>query len=252
MKKLLKTISDLIFPEEFTCELCGRETFGARFCPDCQKRIVKNDGIACPVCGRREPFAGVCAECKAVRPLFDYALSPLVYADGSAELIGKFKNGGAYLCDYLAELINTKLIGEDFDIIVPVPASKKAKKRRGYDQTALLAKSLSEKTGVPYAAAVVSAKKTAEQKTLSKRGRAKNLQGAFKIANRKDVKGKRVLALDDVMTTGATLDEMTKVLKSAGAQSVLAATVASVEHEKKDGGQNLYNGTNELTRDRIK
>lgn len=231
-EKLKGGARETFFPLKYTCELCKRETFGSLFCPDCEREIVKNDGICCPVCGRRVFGAGVCSECKNLRPLFERAFSPLVYERGSAALVLKFKNGGAYLAEYLSSLIAQKLEGQQFDLIVPVPASKKALKRRGYDQTALLAKELSKKLNIPYIAAVDSVKDTAEQKTLTQRGRAENLIGAFRVVKRKEIKGKRALILDDVMTTGATLDEMARVLTNAGAASVKAATIASVELEK--------------------
>ncbi|MDE7075794.1 MAG: double zinc ribbon domain-containing protein, partial [Clostridia bacterium] len=69
---VFKAILDSIFPENFTCELCGIEIFdGDRFCKDCRKTIIFNDGVTCPVCGRMTDVAELCLDCKALAPIYD-------------------------------------------------------------------------------------------------------------------------------------------------------------------------------------
>ena len=232
MIKLKKFLNDALFPNCFTCDLCGIETFGCNLCPDCLKTVSFNNGTVCPVCGRKTCLAEICMECKAKAPVFKKAVSPLVYENGSAQLIAKFKNGSAYLKDYFADIISEKLKDfPEFDCIVYVPATEKSEYKRGYNQSELLAKSLSERIDKPVFNVLVKVKDTSEQKSLSRKERENNLNGCFKVEKRDLIKGRNVLLVDDVLTTGATADALSKKLLSAGAAHIYLATVASVEYK---------------------
>lgn len=234
LSNIKKALSETLFPKSFTCDICGIETFDANICPDCLKTVTFNDKSTCPVCGRKTARPEICLECKAETPLFKKAASPLVYDGGAVTLIAKFKNGYGYLKEYFAGLICAKL--ENFpkaDCIVYVPMTRKAVRRRGYNQAELLAESLSERTQIPVLKdGLIKDKETAEQKTLSKKERAVNLAGCFKVGNRAAVKGKTVILVDDVLTTGATADAACKKLLQAGAKCVYFASVASVEYKQ--------------------
>lgn len=234
LSNIKKALTETFFPESFTCDICGIETFDANICPDCLKTMTFNDKSTCPVCGRKTARHEICLECKAETPQFKKAVSPLVYDGGAVTLIAKFKNGCGYLKEYFSDLIAAKL--ENFpkaDCIVFVPMTKKAVRRRGYNQAELLAKSLSERMQIPLLIdGLIKDKDTAAQKTLSKKERAVNLAGCFKAGNRGAVKGKAVLLVDDVLTTGATADAACKKLLQAGAKCVYFATVASVEYKQ--------------------
>lgn len=231
MGKILKFLKDSIFPENYTCELCGTEIFKGRLCKDCSDGLEENDGATCPVCGRKTAVNEICMECKAHLPEFKRAVSALCYGGASAALIAKFKNGSAYLSGYFAELLKPKTdLLPPADGIVYVPMTAKALKRRGYNQSRLLAESLSKATGAPVLKdALIKTKETADQKSLDRAERLKNLSDCFK-ADKKLVSGKRILIVDDVMTTGATLDAVAFKLKKAGAKEVFAATAASVTY----------------------
>lgn len=226
---------EVLFPADLTCDICGRETFGTNICVDCSKTLVYNDKETCPVCGRRTVRSGLCIECKEKPPLFEMAASAFVYEGGAAYLIKKFKEGAGYLKEYFAdEIYKTLKNFPEFDCIVSVPMTRRAKLRRGFNQSELLAKAVSQRLGKPYIKGAVEKRKaTGEQKNLSHKERVKNLAGCFKAVKRKEVKGKRVLVVDDILTTGATADEMAKVLLKAGARQVYLATVASVEYKIK-------------------
>ena len=231
---VLKWLSDKIFPENFTCELCGREIFdGGRLCGDCAKTVTFNDKNTCPVCGRRTATNALCIECKALAPKYKKAVSAIVYGDGGALLISKFKDGKAYLKDYFAELLAPKCSEFKVDGICYVPMTKSDERRRGYNQAKLLAKSLSAKLGVPLLdGAIVKIKRTYAQKTLTFDERKENLRSSFK-ADRSIVKGKKLLLVDDVMTSGATADVVCTELLKRGAAQVYFATAASVEYKLK-------------------
>lgn len=225
----------LFFPEDFTCELCGIEVFGERLCADCKKTITFNDKALCPVCGRKNVIPEICAECKAQPPKFVKAASPLVYEGGAVTLIHRYKNGNGHLREYFSELIIKKL--EElpaFDSIAYVPMTERTRRRRGYNQSEELAKCVSEKINAPLAqGAIIKVSETPEQKSLTRAERAENLKKCFKVENREAVKGKKILVIDDVMTTGATADAISERLYGAGAAGVYFASVASVEYKRK-------------------
>ena len=231
MKKALRAVLDAIFPNSFTCDLCGIETFNTNICPDCLKSITFNNNTRCPVCGRKYVVDAICTECKANPPLYKKAVSPLVYENGGTALLNKFKDGGGYLSEYFAELLKEQVAAlPKFDFITFIPMTKEAQKKRGYNQAELLAKRLSEKIGVPVICALEKINKTEEQKNLSREERAKNLNGSFRLLD-KSVKGKTLLLVDDILTTGATADAACKVLLRGGVTAVYFGTVASVENK---------------------
>lgn len=227
-----KFIKENLFPPAFTCDACGVETFGTNLCPSCLNDTTFNDKLSCPICGRKTARQEMCIECKAKPPLFDCAVSPLIYEGTAVRLIRKFKNGDAYLKDYFADLIVQKI--DDFpkiDYITFVPMTKKAQRKRGYNQSKLLAESISTRLNIPVADAVEKIKDTSEQKSLSGKERAKNLEGSFREKNGKPLLDKNILLVDDILTTGATANAICLKLLRAGAKKVFLATVASVEYK---------------------
>ena len=231
---ILKWLGDKFFPENFTCELCGREIFdGGRLCYRCAEKVTFNDGKTCPVCGRRTATAELCIECKAFAPKYKKAVSSIVYADGGAQLIYKFKDGNSYLKDYFAELLAAKCATFGVDGICFVPMTKGDERKRGYNQAELLARSLSVRLGIPVLeGALVKTKRSQAQKTLTFEERKENLRGCFK-ADKSVVKGKKILLVDDVLTSGATADAVCAELLKRGAAEIYFATAASVEYELK-------------------
>ena len=203
--KLLEAIADKLFPANFTCDICGRETFDdTNLCPACRATVTYNDGLSCPVCGRKTTTEGACLECKKYSPSYDRAVSALVYADGGAALITKFKRGGAYLKDALAELMIVKCVQLDADCVTYIPMTARAERARGYNQAKLLAKEIAAMLGLPLLPLLKKIKDTPEQKQLTRRQRAENLKGCFS-AKKAEVAGRSILVVDDVMTTGSTL-----------------------------------------------
>lgn len=228
----LLQVKEALFPSNFTCDLCGTEVFNDTLCPDCKKTVAFNDAASCPLCGRKTSRTEICMECKDRPPMYKRAVSPLVYADGSAILVGKLKNGSPYLGEFFGDLIVEKLIGfPKIDVITCVPLTKFSLFRRGYNPSELIARRVAYRTDTPKVGAIVRVKRGKPQKGLTKREREKNVSGAFKIKDRKKIKGKSVLLIDDVLTTGATADEIAKILRSAGAREIFVATAASVEYK---------------------
>lgn len=240
IKFIKKALADALFPRDFTCDICGVETFDGNLCPQCKKTVHFNCGAVCPECGRRTVRPEICLECKEKPPLFKRGYSALVYDDGAQILISKFKNGNSYLKEYFADLLAAKDLPET-DGIIFVPMTKKSERARGYNQGKLLAKSLSERLGVPVLDAFEKIKETKSQKALGFKERKNNLEDSFKVKDGATVKDKTLLLVDDVLTTGATAEELTKIALRAGAKAVYLATVASVEYKiiKKENASDL-------------
>ncbi len=233
LKKIRNTLRDVLFPLNYTCDLCGREVFGTNLCADCAKTVTFNNKTTCPVCGRKTVRAEICLECKSSPPKYKRAVSAIVYEGGGIRLVADFKNGKAYLKEFFADRLAEKLNRlPPPDCIVYVPMTKKSLNARGYNQTKLLAKAVSKRTGTPVIYdAVQKVKDTAAQKGLTHRERRENLKGAFKAVKRESLAGKSVLVIDDVLTTGATADEVCSAILKAGAAQVYFASVASVEYK---------------------
>ncbi len=228
---------DLVLPPR--CLGCGVEVGGAStLCPDCWGKASFIGPPLCACCGRpfefEAPGVAVCGGCIARPPVYDRARSVLSYDDGSRHIILAFKHGdrtdaadglAAWMRRAGAELL------ADADLIAPVPLHRWRLWARRYNQSALLALALGRMTGVPTVPdLLVRRRRTPIQGGLSRAGRERNVAGAFSLrtARREMVKDARVLLVDDVFTTGATVSECAKVLKRAGAARVDVLTLARV------------------------
>ena len=219
----------------FTCDVCGREVFGGeRVCNKCTETLPFNNRIICPLCGRRVREAGVCLDCKEKPLAADRARSVFLHEGEAARLVVRYKRGNRYLYRAAAELA-LPILGREFsgcDFLTGVPMTKTAEQRRGYNQSQLLAEELARRSGKPCLNVLEKRRETQAQKTLGRAEREENLTGCFRVTDKSAVKGKRVLIVDDTLTTGATVSEIAAALKRAGAAAVYALTLTSVE--KKD------------------
>lgn len=225
-------IADLVAPVQFSCMCCGKEVFdGLGFCEDCLKTVVFNNGKVCKRCGvgidGAEDFCGNCAFDKVY---FDksYAVFSYEGAVQKAILHMKFNGRGRnakIFAKYLAFLATKNSLA--FDAVCFPPMSAKSQRQRFYNQSQLLAQYFCAEMSCDdkYVDALVKTKETERQEKLNKSDRKLNLVGAYKVKS--DVKGKRMLVVDDVKTTGATLNECAKVLKKAGAVSVVGLMVSA-------------------------
>lgn len=192
----------------------------------------------CARCGTPFDFAmpgeALCGSCMAEPPPFARARAVLAYDDGSRPLVLGFKHGdrthaadayGAWMARAGKELL------AGADLLVPVPLHRWRLFRRRYNQAALLASSAGRSAGVPVAPdLLVRRRATPTQGGLDRKGRMRNVKGAFRLrpGRRDRVKGRRIVLVDDVLTTGATLAECTRVLLHAGAAQVDVLTLARV------------------------
>lgn len=233
----LKKALDFLFPINVTCNACGRENFnGEYFCEQCENELPKNNRAICNHCGRKVLNASeYCQSCNGRETHFEKARSVFCYEQPINRLISQFKYGGKrYLATvfsrYMAMLYFENYYNCDFAIAVPM--SKERLKMREYNQAELLAKAVCEIVNIPYRGdIVVKRKETKRQAELDAKERSENLKGSFKIADKAAIDNKRILLIDDIMTTGATVECIARLLKEQGAESVLILTIASVSKE---------------------
>ncbi len=193
----------------------------------------------CDSCGR--PFAfeaeadSLCGACMARRPAYDRARSALIYIGNARELIQRFKFRDetvlAPLLAVWARDAGAVLLG-DADWIAPVPLHWMRLYRRRYNQAALLARRLASGGGAAFAPDMLRRiRRTRPQTELGRSERGRNVAGAFRVAPawRERVRGAHIVVVDDVLTTGATLEACARTLKRAGAARVDALTVARVD-----------------------
>lgn len=235
---LLRGALDILFPP--LCVGCRAHVAdAASLCPDCWGAISFIEGFVCTACGL--PFdldpggETLCAACHARSPRFDRALSVMRYDDASKRLVLALKWADRLdLSPAFSRWMERKgrALLEEADMIVPVPLHRWRLWRRRYNQAAVIAQSLGRASGVAYEPQLLHRlRATPAQSTMaSAKARRRNMLGAFAVSKprRAEVKGKTVLLVDDVLTTGATLDSCARSLKRAGAARVLALTLARV------------------------
>ena len=234
LKKFISDFCDkYIFNVKWRCAVCEKEIFdGGYFCEECKAALPFNEGAICNHCGRRlnEP-AEYCSTCKEFILSPDVLRSVFVYEKPVSSLIMKLKYGGKkYIADVFAEYLANVYFkfGFDADFAVFVPMTARAERKRGFNQSKLLADKFSALTGVPLCDCVSKIKETDRQATLGREKRMTNLSGVYKITDAGSVKGKSIVIIDDVSTTGATAESLSHKLKKAGATKVCVLTVASV------------------------
>lgn len=229
----------MFFPDE--CRVCKRTLTGwtrIPICSDCLKSPAPLEAeFFCSSC--RTPFLndfpldqhGVCAACRAGLRGFDRAASFGFYEGPLRTLVHLFKYGGMKpLAKHLGGLLNRAIaIDDQFDAVVPVPLHWRKRWQRGFNQAELLARQVSKRRQVPLVNALRRKRATVTQAGLASAGRKRNVTGAFIANARTDIRNKRILLVDDVMTTGATASACAAALKRAGAKSVSLVTLARVD-----------------------
>lgn len=242
LKHSASSILEFFLPR--LCLCCGAavgEEAEVAICPECEGQIEWVASPLCTCCGAvfasRDGVDRVCSDCQVDPPPFSRARAAAIYnrpPDGpAAQAIKRFKftRQMAYLPvmqHWLQRPLCLELVA-DADLIVPVPLHPKRLKHRGFNQALLLAKAFPQ---VPLGReAVVRVRHTVPQVELKPKERRENVKGAFAVPDPALVKGKNVLLLDDVYTTGATVRECAKVLLKAGAGRVDVLTIARVKHD---------------------
>ncbi len=220
MQKILSEINT------FACLSCGAELAeSAGFCISCLKSLPFILDPACTGCGsENDGIFDLCGKClKEDKRPWETAFALMRMEGSGKELIHRFKYGNeTAIARSMGELAAGKITNPEiaFDCIVPIPLHWTRRMTRGYNQTMLFAEVLSKKTGRPVKHLLKRIKATPRQVNLDRKKRLKNLAGAFAVKNPENCKNRKILLVDDVMTTGTTLSFATTLLLEAGVEKV--------------------------------
>ena len=210
---MLKFVLDLFFPP--VCGICG--DFNKDWlCEKCKKKLDLNKKfLIMNIYGKEYK-----------KFIFLY-----LYADIRNIILDYKFNGKSYLYHTFCRMIldNNEICEElkKYDVVIPVPMNKKKKARRGYNQTELIANCLAKELGLEYNnKSLIKLKSNKTQSTLTEKERFENVKNIFEIKNKEFIKGKDIVLFDDILTTGATIDECSKVLKKNGVNDIVVLTLA--------------------------
>jgi competence protein ComFC len=235
LPEIVSAAASLLYPA--TCVVCSANVVRSEYlCADCQQRAPR---IVAPFCAKcSEPFPGAitqafsCANCENRLLHFDCAVAVYRSRGLVRWLVHQFKYAKQChlrhpVASWLRETLHDpRLNGRHFDLIVPVPLHPARQRERGFNQAGLLADLLAASTSLPTRDVLERIRYTTTQTAYDRAERMENLHGAFRLRKNRDVRGLRVLLIDDVLTTGSTLSECARILRKAGAVSVHAATAA--------------------------
>jgi ComF family protein len=247
-RALLRSIFAIIFPSD--CKLCRTPLDNIStipVCDECLAEIEPTIAPQCVLCGDRLMSAqlligdGLCINCREHRPEFERAVSFGEYRDGLRGLIRLLKYEKVTpverpLGRMLAHAVSELLPGSSIDdklLLIPVPLHKNRRRERGFNQAELIARAAIKAISRELEFApelMIRQRETVSQVGLSREERIENVRDAFCVSNPGRITGRKVIVVDDVMTTGTTLSECARVLKQAGAERVWAATVARAFH----------------------
>lgn len=243
MIALFRQVADIIYPPR--CVVCGRflwkaplvrGTRSAFFCPECTTDFHSVASPLCPVCG--QPFSSevtedhLCEDCLRKRPFYEAAWAPYRYEGAILKGIYRLKYGSkGFLADafgpLLTRFVEARLEGGENLMIMPVPLHPKRLRERGFNQSLLLARHVSRALHIDLDfLSLRRVRYTPPQASLAKKERQQNVRGAFELATQGAVQGKTILLVDDVVTTGNTLNECARILRKGGAEKVFGLSLA--------------------------
>lgn len=223
LKQLGKRCLSALLPE--SCLLCGTDSQAHLLCADCTADLPALPTASCPKCGEQTTHGERCGACLKEAPHFDRTIALYRYDFPVDRIIHALKYGhqlavAGWLGVKLAERLTA-----DKRLIIPLPLHPERVRERGFNQSAEIARVLGNCLNFPVdRSSVLRNRATLPQADLPLKERHKNVRGAFEC--RSDMSGRNILLIDDVMTTGATLNECARVLKLHGAADILVAVAA--------------------------
>ena len=214
---MLDFLLDLIYPP--VCGVCGKMDKNS-LCKKCEIQLKK------------QAVFGIDDYSQNSAKKIDEHMYIFMYGGVIRQIFLNYKfNEKAYLYKTFTNFLlkNEKFVEiiKSYDIIMPVPLSKERRKKRGYNQSELIAKEISKKLKIPInQTSLKKVQNIVAQSTLNKEQREKNIQGAYILKNAKSLKSKKVLIIDDIYTTGSTINECSKILYEVGTNKIGALTIA--------------------------
>ncbi len=237
LSMIFDSVSSVIFPE--VCYFCGAGSHGAGsvICPECRDSVRLVSQPFCDLCGLPldtfdDCHSLLCGRCLASPPPFDKARYGVYYEQSVRSAITRLKfNSSLFnirpVAELLIEAYKTHYSNETFDTIVPVPVHRKRLVGRGFNQVITISERLSREIGIVLdRTSLAKSRDTEPQVGLSRARRLVNLKNAFQVCGPARIANKRVLIVDDVSTTGATVSEAAKAVRKAGASYVAVMVVA--------------------------
>lgn len=242
MTAVFTALAELLFPS--LCLSCGRVLHGRKgrpFCPGCYSGFRFIIPPLCPSCGIPYPVEEgpdhVCGECLSKKRPLDVVRSLGIYESVLHELIHAFKYGGNLIVgEHLGRLMADRDYPSfqirDYSLIIPVPLHPSRLRQRGFNQSVILAREIAKRHGIPMDfRALRRIVDTDSQAGLKKDERTSNIRNAFSLPDPERIRGRHILLIDDVYTTGSTLGECGKTLLTGGAEAVGALTLARAVQE---------------------
>lgn len=209
------------------CFLCGTRVAGRLLCAECEADLPALSTHGCPQCALPTPESEICGACLQHPPAFDGTLATFAYTFPLDTLVKQCKYAHATsLTAFFAErMAQRAAAGNTLDFLIPMPLHPARLAQRGYNQAAEIARRLSPRVGIPWLAdACQRIRNTPSQAGLDLKTRQRNLRGAFTC--NVDLSGKRIALIDDVMTSGSSLNELARVVRKAGAAEIQAWVLA--------------------------
>lgn len=238
--KLSQKLIEFVFPP--VCPMCGaRVAINGELCGDCWSMFDWIDDAKCIVCGY--PFStnldvaagAMCPVCAAGQNKLEWIRSACVYDDVSRGMMLPFKHCGRINhAGFMSRAMIWALRDvdvSDIDFVMPVPLAVPRLRHRGYNQATLLARPIARAMNLPVDHDSVRRRHRPDMGHKSARQRAENVRGAFFVVRPDRIRGRNILLVDDVMTTGATFCELARVLRRAGAASVCGVSFCRVAHD---------------------
>jgi ComF family protein len=209
------------------CLLCGAKSHVGLCCAACDAELPRLTEAHCPICALPTADSRVCGECLKQPPAFDHTVAAFTYNFPLDRLILALKfRERLILTNFLADALAQRIATLP-ECIVALPLHPARLRERGFNQSLLLARRISRHLGIPlHADACERVRNTPPQSSLPWKERDKNMRQAFTCKSGTGLRGKHVAIVDDVMTTGASIGELARALKQAGAREVSAWVVA--------------------------
>ena len=232
IKEALNKISYAVFPKR--CALCGEVvSLDEEVCGECRK-LERITGELCNKCGN--PKADCSCDKRTKTPEYRRVIAPYYYEGSIAAGANRFKDFGfpelaPKMGEEIFRQIEEQYKGIEFDCITFVPLTKQKQQKRGYNQSELLAREVADRMQLPCIELIAKVRATPQQKTRSAKQRKINLRGSFDLVEGLRIEGKTFLLIDDIKTTGSTLNECAYVLNAYGAKAVYAAALCMTKNK---------------------
>ncbi len=224
LQRPLRSIAAHLLPG--SCLLCASNSATSLLCPACTADLPQLPAALCPQCGEETTLGERCGACLKDPPAFARTIALFRYEFPVNRLIQALKYGHQLaLAAWLGHRLGERLVAADYDLLLPLPLHPSRLRTRGFNQSLEIARVTSKALAIPMNPAILTRiRATPPQAELPLKERGRNVRGAFECA--RDLAGKRILLVDDVMTTGSTLREAARILKLHGAGQITVAVAA--------------------------